>query len=125
MRILLVIYDNDSYVSWFPQGLAYIAAVLRKAGHTVLIYNQDVYHYPDKHLTEYLTRNSFDMVGVGVIAGYYQYSKLLKISKAINEVPNRPFYVIGGHGPSPEPEYFLKKTGADWRIILCFPKILI
>ena len=113
MRILLVVYDNDSYIHWFPQGLASIAAVLVKNGHEVEIYSQDMNHYPDEHLTNYLNKNKFDMVGVSVIAGYYQYRKLLKISKAINKSKNRPYYVIGGHGPTPEPEYFLKKTKAD------------
>ena len=113
MKVLLVVYDNGSYIHWFPIGLGYIAAVLRNAGHEVTIYNQDVYHYPESHLTEYLTKNHFDVVGVSVIAGYYQYWKLLKISEAINAVPNKPFYIIGGHGPAPEPEYFLKKTKAD------------
>lgn len=117
MRILLVVYDNGSYISWFPQGLAYIAAVCKRAGHEVVIYNQDVYHYSDEHLTEYLRNNAFDIVGVSVIAGYYQYRKLLKISDAVNAVQNRPFYIIGGHGPSPEPEYFLKKTGADLVVV--------
>jgi len=113
MRILLVVYDNGSYMTWFPQGLAYIAAVLKENGFHVEIYNQDVHHYPDEHLTAYLDRNKFDVVGVSVIGGYYQYRKLLKISEAINSSKNRPFYIIGGHGPSPDPEYFLKKTLAD------------
>lgn len=117
MRVLLVVYDNDAYIHWFPIGLAYIAAVLRNDGHEVVIYNQDLYHYPESHLKEYLTKNRFDMVGVSVVGGYYQYHKLLEISAAINEVPNRPFYVIGGHGPAPEPEYFLKKTCADAIVI--------
>ena len=84
MRILLVVYDNDSYIHWFPQGLAYIAAVVRKEGYDVEIYNQDKHHYPDEHLTEHLDKNNFDIIGVSVIAGYYQYRKLLKISDAIN-----------------------------------------
>ena len=117
MRILLVVYDNGSHISWFPQGLAYVAAVYKKAGHEVVIYNQDVYHYPDEHLTEYLKENHFDIVGVSVIAGYYQYRKLLKISDAINAVPDRPYYILGGHGPAPEPQYFLEKTGADVVVI--------
>jgi anaerobic magnesium-protoporphyrin IX monomethyl ester cyclase len=116
-RALLVVYDNESFIHWFPQGIAYIAAVLRRAGHEVVIYNQDVHHYPDAHLTETLDSSHFDVVGVGVIAGYYQYRKLLDLSRAINAAKNRPFYVLGGHGPSPEPEYFLKKTGADAVII--------
>jgi anaerobic magnesium-protoporphyrin IX monomethyl ester cyclase len=117
MRILLVVYDNDSFIHWFPQGLGYIAAVLRKAGHKVAIYQQDQYHYPESHLVDYLKKNKFDVIGVSVVGGYYQYRKLLKISEAINSVPNRPFYIIGGHGPAPEPEYFLKKTGADVVVI--------
>ena len=118
MKILLVVYDNDSYIHWFPQGLAYIAAVLIKEGYEVEIYNQDVHHYPDEHLTSYLDQNKFDIIGVSIIAGYYQYKKLLAISAAIEKSKQRPaHYIIGGHGPSPEPEYFLKKTNADAVVI--------
>ena len=117
MRVLLVVYDNDSYIHWFPMGPAYIATALRNAGHHVAIYSQDQRHYPATHLTQYLCENYFDVVGVGVIGGYYQYRKLLEISAAINCVPDRPRYVIGGSGPSPEPELFLRKTGADFAVV--------
>ena len=101
----------------FPSGLGYIAAVLQKEGYDVEIFSQDKFHWPEQYLTEYLNKNRYDFVGVGVIAGYYQYRKLLKISEAINRSKNRPFYIIGGHGPSPVPEYFLKKTTADAAIL--------
>jgi radical SAM superfamily enzyme YgiQ (UPF0313 family) len=117
MKILLVVYDNDSYIHWFPQGTAYIAAALRNAGCDVFIYHQDLDHSPDMTLTGYLDEGEFDVVGVGVIAGYYQYRKLLEISTAINRSRKRPFYILGGHGPSPEPEYFIRRTGADAVII--------
>lgn len=117
MRILLVVYDNESYIHWFHQGLAYIAAVLLKEGLEVEVYSQDKNHYSDERLTEYMDKNKFDIVGMGVIAGYYQYRKLLSVSRAINRSRNRPFYIIGGHGPSPEPEFFLKKTQADVAVI--------
>jgi len=113
MKILLVVYDNDSHISFFPLGTAYIASACRNAGHEVEIYSQDVYHWPESHLTDLLDKKRFDAVGIGTIGGYYQYRKLLKISVAINSSRQRPFFVLGGHGPSPEPEYFLKKTGAD------------
>ena len=113
MNILLIAYDNESRVSYFPLNIAYIASVCRKAGHEVSIYNQDVYHWPESHLFGLLDKEHFDVVGVGIIGGYYQYRKLLKISEAINKTKNRPFYIIGGHGPSPEPEFFLRKTHAD------------
>ena len=117
MRVLLVVYDNESYIHWFPQGLGYIAAVLRREGHEVVIYNQDLHHYPDEHLTRYLDNNLFDVIGFSFIAGYYQYKKAIKISNAINASKRRPYYIIGGHGPAPEPEYFLKKTNADSVVI--------
>lgn len=117
MRILLVVYDNDAYIHWFPQGLAYLAAVLENNGHEVDVYSQDLHHYPEEHLTDFLDKNRYDVVGVGVIAGYYQYRKLLKISEAISSSRQRPFYVLGGHGPSPEPDFFLRKTQADAVVI--------
>ena len=117
MRVLLVVYDNEMFIEYFPQGLAYIAAVLLKEGYQVDVYSQDKHHYPDTHLTEYLNKNRYDVIGVGVIAGYYQYRKLLKLSDAINKSKNRPYYIIGGHGPAPEPKFFLKKTGADAVVI--------
>ncbi len=117
MRILLIAYDNDSHISFFPLSLAYIATACREAGHEVEIYNQDVYHWRDSHLTSHLDTNKFDIVGVGVIGGYYQYRKLLGLAAAINASHQRPFFVIGGHGPSPEPKYFLRKTGADVVVI--------
>lgn len=113
MKILLVAYDDDSHISVFPLGLAYIASACRNAGHEVKIYNQDIYHWPDSHLTEFLDKEHFDVVGIGIVGGYRQYRKLLNISQAIDKSKNRPFFVIGGHGPSPEPEYFLRKTKAD------------
>lgn len=111
----MVVYDNDSYISWFPQGLAYLAAAARNAGHEVCVYQQDIYHWPDSHLTDYLDNNLFDVVEVSVIGGYYQYRKLLSLSRAINASANRSLfkYTIGGHGPAADPEYFLRKTGAD------------
>lgn len=117
MKILLVAYDNDSYISWFPQGLAYIAAVCLAAGHEVKIYNQDVYHWPESHLTELLNKERYDFIGVSACGGYYQYRKVLKLSEAINKAQHRPFYVLGGHLAAPEPEYFLGKTSADVIVI--------
>lgn len=113
MRILLVVYDNESHLCFFPSNIAYIASALLNAGHDVEIYSQDIHHYPDEHLTDYLNHNKFDMVGIGIIAGYYQYKKLLRLAKAINTAKNKPFFVIGGHGPTPDPAYFMRITGAD------------
>jgi len=117
VRVLLVVYDNESYIHWFPIGIAYLAAALRENDIDVEIYSQDIHHYPDAHLTDYLNHHRFDVIGYSTIGGYYQYAKLLKIAEAVNRSKQRPLFVLGGHGPSPEPEYFLKKTGADVVVI--------
>lgn len=113
MKVLLINYDNESLVQWFPQANAYLAATLLKNGHSVEIYSQDIHHYPETHLTTYLDNNKFDMVGLSFIGGYYEYKKVIQISNAINESKQRPFFVLGGFGPSPDPKYFLNKLKAD------------
>jgi radical SAM superfamily enzyme YgiQ (UPF0313 family) len=117
MNCLFVIYDNGSYVHDLPTGIGYLVSVVKKAGHDVTIYNQDMHHYPDVHLTEYLDNNKFDILGIGVIAGYYQYKKLISICKAINASKNRPIIILGGHGPTPDPDFFFKKTNADFIVL--------
>lgn len=113
MHILLVVYDNESYIPTFPIGIAILTAILEKNGHTVKLFLQDVDHAPEKKLTKLLDQDHFDMVGLSFIGGYWQYRKAIAISNAINISKNRPFFAIGGHGPSPEPDFFLRKTGAD------------
>lgn len=115
MRVLLVVYDNGSYTHCFPMGLGYVARILEKKGCEIVVWNQDMHHYEDDELAVFLDDNEpFDMVGVSVIAGYYQYQRLMALSAAINRSKKRPkWYVIGGYGPTPEPEYFLRKTQAE------------
>ena len=117
MRVLLVVYDAGMFLYYLPLGLAYIATVLRNNGYDVVIYNQDLHHYKDEHLTEYLNNNRFDVIGISFVGGYYQYRKVLSLSDAINKSKNRPWYVMGGHGPAPDPGFFLKKTKADVVVI--------
>jgi len=109
MKVLLIAYDNESKISFFPVGLAYIASSIRSAGYEVTIYNQDVYHYPEEHLTQFLDDNTFDVIGVGACGGYFQYRKIMSITNAIAKSKHTHFVVIGGHLVSSEPEYFLRK----------------
>lgn len=100
----------------------------RQAGYEVVIYNQDVYHWPESHLLDLLNREKFDAVGIGACGGYYQYKKITKIAETINQAKNRPYFIMGGHIASPEPEYFLKKMQADVVVIgegeITVPEIL-
>jgi radical SAM superfamily enzyme YgiQ (UPF0313 family) len=118
VNILLIVYDNKSYINWFPSNIAYIASALNKE-HEVTIFQQDINHLPEENLTEFIENNDFQVVGLGMVGGYYQYKKLIKISCAINKAKNRDRfkYVLGGHISNPEPEYFLKLTKADFVVI--------
>lgn len=113
MKILFIVYDNGSYVSQFPIGIAQLTSILEKKGYDVTIYNQDIHHYSEEHLTAYLNTHHFDVVGISFIGGYWQFRKAKAISAAIAAANRKPFYIIGGHGPAPEPEYFLKLLQAD------------
>ena len=116
-KVLFVVYDNDSYTSMFPMGVGYLAASCRATGYDVTIYYQDVYHYPDEHLTRYLDKNAFDVVGIGACGGYYQYRKVGSLCKAVRASKRDVFLVLGGHLVSPDPEYFLKKFQCDAVVI--------
>lgn len=118
MRILLIAYDNDSHIAYFPLGLGYIASALLSIGYEVEIYEQNIYHYTEEELKEYLNHNHFDAVGIGGCGGYYQYRKIKKIAQAISEVKEKPFFWMGGHLVSPDPEYFLRNfAGVDAIVI--------
>lgn len=114
MKILFVNYDNESALNILPVGTCYVASYLKKHGYDdITYYSQDIYHFPEDHLTRFISENHFDIVAVGFVAGYYQHRKILKICDAINKAKNRPFIVLGGHGPTPEPSFYLKATDAD------------
>jgi len=115
MRILLIAYDNGSYINWFAQGLGYLAATLEANGHYVEIYEEGISHKPETELTALLDNRQFDIVGLSMIAGYYQYRKIISLSNAINASVNRNRfkYIIGGHMVASEPEYFLSLTKCD------------
>lgn len=114
IKILFIVYDNESSRGILPLGPLYITSYLKSRGYNdIHFYNQSVYHYPDTHVTEYLSQKKFDIVAIGFVAGYFQHRKIIKICESINRAKKRPFVVLGGHGPSPVPEYYLRLTGAD------------
>lgn len=117
MRVLLVSYDNDNSIAYFPLGLGYLAAAIRNGGHDVEIYQQDIYHFPHRHLTDYLEKNNFDVIGLGACGGYYQYDVIKNNLQAISKLKKRPIVVLGGHLPSPEPEFFLRRFCCDFIVI--------
>ena len=117
MKLLMVVYDQNSYCTFFPLGLAYLASAIRNTHPDVEIevWQQDIYHYSDDELTVKLDSDAFDIVMISVIGGLQQFQKLLSLSKAIDRCSYRKKlrYLIGGHGPAAAPKYYLQQTKAD------------
>lgn len=114
-KVLLIVYDNNSHIPFFPQNISYLGSALKHYGHYVDYWLQDIHHWPESKLTEHLDIFEYDIVGLGFVAGYYQHKKAVAISEAVNRSENRHkfMYVLGGHGPAGAPGYFLDKCGAD------------
>ena len=53
LKVLFVVYDNGSYDQTFPMGVGALAAILKRDGHEITCWHQDIHHYPDEDLTEY------------------------------------------------------------------------
>ena len=58
-RVLFVVYDNGAYDQIFPMGVGALTAILKKQGHEITIWHQDIHHYPDEYLTQYRSRDCF------------------------------------------------------------------
>lgn len=118
MRMTFLIYDNDSVINDFPLGVAYLTAVLRDHGYPdVDIYNMDVYHYSDAQLQDYLEKGNFDVVMIGMIAGYWQFIQVKRMFAALGKLKKRPKIILGGFMFTPEPEYFMRKFEADFVVL--------
>lgn len=113
MKILLTVLDKGSHINFFPLGVAYLASAARARGfRDITVYNQEVYHYPDEAIMDYLEKGRFDILGVGIY-GYQQFKKAVGFLKHVNASRRRPIVILGGHGPTAAPEYFIRKFEAD------------
>lgn len=111
-KVLLIIHDVYQDDNNFPIGPAYLASALRNAGASVEVYCMDVFHYTNEQLTRKLEETDYDLIGVGFLAARFR-ETILDLCATINAVKGRAWLVLGGHGPSPIPEYVLEKTEAD------------
>ncbi len=112
-KVLLIVHDVYQEDNIFPLGPAYIAAVLKASGAEVTVACQDIFHYSNEELVDkYMRNESYDLIGVGFMAARFQ-ETILGLCEAINEYKKDAWLVLGGHGPSPIPEYMLNTTGAD------------
>ena len=111
-RVLFIIHDNYQDDNVFPLGAGYLAAVLRRNGAEVSVYCQDVFHHTNEELAEYLSSHEFDLIGLGFMAARFKRT-VEGLCRVINDYKKDAWLVLGGHGPTPIPEYILQATQAD------------
>lgn len=103
-NVLFIIHDLYQEDNHFPLGIGYMAAVLKREGVDVDVYCQDVFHYTNEELAELLKRNEYDLICVGFLAARFR-ETIVDLCSVINTYKKNAWLVLGGHGPSPIPEY--------------------
>jgi len=131
-NILLIAYDNGSHIPFFPINLFYLFVhLLKTPGNQIGIFSQDLEHYNSDMLTDIINTGmpkgstveegyeDFDTIGLGFTAGYYQYQKAKEIAAVLNASPKRGSFnfLLGGHGPAAEPQFFMDKMQANVVIV--------
>ena len=105
-KVLFIIHDLEQSDIHFPLGPAYLAAVLRQAGAEVEIYDIAAYHYSNDELAEHLENNEYCMICVGFLAACY--TTVHPLFQVIGDHKKSSLLVVGGHGPSPIPDFILE-----------------
>lgn len=120
MRVLLVNYDNSDYVGWFPQGLASIAAGIRKLSPKIAVEVLDLnITHTNNSLKILLDKVEWDVIGLSFIGGYWQYAQFKALMAIINadKRRNQMYVMTGGHLFAPNPSYFMNKFNVDCVVI--------
>lgn len=117
MKILLIYpaFKTQSHSIYFPFGLAYVAAVLAKAGHAVQVLDLEGEGLTVGQAAERISRAEFDMVGLGgMVTRYAQVKELVPLLRRRNP---RAMIVAGNSGASTMPHLYLRDAGVDVCVI--------
>ena len=98
-----------------PLGLGILAAVLRDAGHEVLVYDLARRHISTRKMIAELDVWRADYVGLSVMTP--NFSNALEVSRAIRTLSPRPLLLIGGPHVSVHPQRSLTDFQADYAFV--------
>jgi anaerobic magnesium-protoporphyrin IX monomethyl ester cyclase len=102
MNVLLIQPKQDTQIfrdlQYPPLGLAYLASVLRNAGHKVTIFDGSVHNNPLVHLKEILHRNGTHVVGISATTPLMK--SAFHISTMVKEANQEITVVLGGVHPT-------------------------
>lgn len=94
-----------------PLGMAYLIAVLRKAGHKVEVLDINGYRYDRNEVEDKIKGLTYDMVCTGGVVTLYKYLKFL--TAALKKYhPDKPV-VVGGNIANEIPHLLFKHTSTD------------
>jgi len=102
---------ENQYPDQFPIGLAYIASVLLKAGHSVSVVDINARRYRKEEVQKMIENFDADVVGIGGMITTYSYVKWL-VSEIRRMKPNIKI-VVGGGVCSAIPKQFMEWTQTD------------
>ncbi len=111
MKILLV-FPRFKYPSGDPpMGVAYLAAVLRRAGVEVEIFDATWVRHPAARLRQLIADNGYDMIGISVLTSMLR--DAAEIAAAAKDLSPRSLVVMGGPHATVEPASTLSLPGVD------------
>ena len=103
-------WSPNAYV---PLGLAYIAAVLEQAGHSVEVIDLNVQRIKNPQLQSRVSGS--DIVGItGMIT---EYQTVLELVNTVKSADSRTTVILGGPLATALPEKLLRKSGADFVVL--------
>jgi anaerobic magnesium-protoporphyrin IX monomethyl ester cyclase len=116
MNVLLVRPQYDTYYksAGFPIGIAYLAAVLEKAGHSVSLIDLVLAEDWEKELRSILSQGSFNLLGISCMS--VQYAGACRTARLAKAVSQKLPIVFGGAYPSIIPEEALAHEFVDFVI---------
>jgi anaerobic magnesium-protoporphyrin IX monomethyl ester cyclase len=113
--LYLINYDNGSRIPVMPQNLYHLKkCVSDSIGVKTEIIDFNLTKEP-YDILHGITFQPCDIVGLGFISGYWPHREAQRIARVINAHAQRKRieFILGGHGPSAAPEYYLNLLGAD------------
>lgn len=116
MRILLIKPWAQHYQSnYAPLGLAYIAAVLEEAGHSVQILDLMAEGVKSNRFSSYLQKQKPDAIGISCVIT--EYNGILQVASLCKETSPLIPLIVGGPFPTSAPDIFLSQPVIDIVVI--------
>ena len=110
-----------------PYGMALLAAIVMRQGHSVQVFDANAWRAPDAVLSQVLTADRWDVIGIGGITTAYRSIK--HISAIAKEVAPQALLVAGGGFLTSMPHDIMRflpqlDVGVVGEAFVSFPEVL-